>query len=44
MANDHLPRVSRLSANNKGDYEMIRGGLAVHGSHGIYLTAEETPS
>ena len=40
----HLLRVSRqsrLSANAKGDNEMIPGG--VHRSPGIYLTAEENP-
>ena len=40
----YLPRVSRqsrLSANDKGNNEMIPG--AVHRSHGIYLTAEKTP-
>ena len=38
LPNDHLPRISRLSANGKGDNEMIPG--TVHRSHGIYLTAE----
>jgi hypothetical protein len=33
--------VSRLSANEKGDNEMILG--AVHKYPGIYLTAEENP-
>ena len=32
---------SRLSANDKGDNEMISG--AVHRSPGVYLTAEENP-
>ena len=41
LANDHLPRVSRLSANNNGDNEMIPE--AVHRSPGIYLTTEENP-
>ena len=39
LANDHLPRVPRLSANDKGDNDMILG--VVHESPGIYLTAEE---
>ena len=42
QAKGHLPRVSRqsrLSANDKGDNEMIPG--AVHRAPGIYLTAEE---
>ena len=41
LANDHLPRMSSQSANDKGDNEMILG--AVHRSPGIYLTAEEIP-
>ena len=44
LANDNLPRVSRqscLSANNKGDNEMIPG--AVPRSPDIYLTIEENP-
>ena len=43
-ANFDLSRVSRqssLSANDKGDNDMIPG--AVHRSSGIYLTAEENP-
>ena len=43
-ANGYLPRVSRqsrLSANDKDDYEMIPG--SVHRSTGIYLTAEKNP-
>ena len=44
LANGHLPRVSRqsrLSANDKGDNEIIPG--AVHRAPDIYLTAEESP-
>ena len=41
LANGHLPRVSRQSANDKGDNEMIPE--AVHRSHGIYHIAEESP-
>ena len=37
LANGHLARVSRLSANDKIDNEMVPG--AVHRSPGIYLTA-----
>jgi hypothetical protein len=42
LVKSHLPQVlhqSRLSANDKGDNEMIPG--AVHRSPSIYLTAEE---
>ena len=35
----HLPQVSRLSANDKDDIELIPGDL--HRSTGIYLTTEE---
>ena len=35
----HLPRVSRLSANDQGDNGMILG--VVHRSPGIYPTAED---
>ena len=35
----HLPRVSRQSANDKGDTEMISGSM--YRSPGICLTAEE---
>ena len=38
-ANDHLPRESRLLANDKGDSEMIFE--AVYRFAGICLTAEE---
>ena len=41
LAKGHLPRVFRLSANDKGDIEMILG--AVHRSPGFYLTAEKNP-
>jgi hypothetical protein len=41
LANDHLPRMSRMSANDKGDNEMTLG--AVYRSPGIYLTDEENP-
>ena len=44
LAIDHLPcfsRQSRMSANHKGDYEMIPG--AVLRSPGIYIKAEENP-
>ena len=44
LAKVHLLRVSRqshVSANDKGDNEMIPG--AVHISPGIYLTVEEKP-
>ena len=44
LANGYLPRVShqsRLSANDKGDNEMIPA--VVHISPGIYLIAEENP-
>jgi hypothetical protein len=43
-SNGHLPRMSwqsHLSANDKGDNEMIPG--VVHRSHAIYLIAEENP-
>jgi hypothetical protein len=36
-----VPRQSHLSANNKGDTEIIPG--AVHRSPGSYLTPEENP-
>ena len=39
LANDHLPRMSRLPANDMGDDEMKPG--VVHRSPGIYLKAEE---
>ena len=45
LANGHLHRVSRqlrLSADDKGENEMIQGAL--HRSPGIYLTAEENLS
>ena len=42
LAKGPLPRVSRLSANDKGDNEMIPG--TVHISPAIYLTAEENLS
>ena len=41
LANGHLPRVSRQSANDKSDNEVIPG--AMHRSSGIYLTAEGNP-
>ena len=44
LVKGHFPRVSRqsrLSANDKGDNEIIPG--AVHRYPGIYLTAEEIP-
>ena len=44
LASSNLPwvwRQSRLSANDKGENDMILG--AVHRSVGIYLNAEETP-
>ena len=45
LAKDHLhqvPRQSLLSANNKGNNEMILG--AVHKYPGIYLKSEEKPA
>ena len=36
-----LPRFTHLSANDKGDNEVIQGSL--RRSHGIYFTAHETP-
>jgi hypothetical protein len=39
LANGHWPRVSYLSASDKGDNEMTTG--AVHRSLEIYFTAEE---
>jgi hypothetical protein len=39
LANGYLLLVSRLSANDKGDNEMLLG--TVHRPPGIYLTAEE---
>ena len=41
LANDHLPRMSRHSANDKGNNEMIPG--SVHRSTGIDLITEENP-
>ena len=41
LAIGHLPRVSRLSVNYKGDNDMLPE--AVHRYPGIYLTAEESP-
>ena len=44
LVNGNLPRVScqsRLSANDKGDNEMIPGDM--HRSSGIYLTAKKNP-
>ena len=40
-SNGPLPRVSRLSANGKGDNETIPG--AAHRTPGIYFKAEENP-
>jgi hypothetical protein len=39
LAKGHLARQSRLSANDKGDNEMIPG--AVHRTPCIYLTVKE---
>ena len=45
LANDHLPLVLRLSANDKGENGIILQTIiiqeAVHKSLAIYLTAEE---
>ena len=41
VANGHLPRFSRQSANGKGDNEIIPG--AVYRSPGICLTVEKIP-
>ena len=41
LANDYLSRVSRQSANGKGDNERIPG--TGHKSLGIFRMAEETP-
>jgi hypothetical protein len=41
LANGHLPRMSRPSANYKGDNEVKPG--AVHRSTGICFTAEDNP-
>ena len=40
LANGPVPRVSRMSANDKGDNDMIP--RTVHRSPGIYLVPDET--
>ena len=41
LANGQLPRMSRQSANDKGDNKMIPGSVRRYPN--IYLTAEENP-